>query len=256
MSAGGGDLEGALGRLLAADLGEVGGARNRRFELPESGCGSLGERRRAEQVFDRFADGPQSAHRQRAGRGGLAGVRRRQQELPASTLAPEVGDRQAAAHRAHTAVQPELAAEEAAVERLRRQRAVGGEQRQGDREIEVVALLAQVGGREVDRHGARRQIEAAVAQRAAHPLAAFAHGGVRKSDDLHLGQAGLDVDLDLHRTGFDSPGGGGKRTGQHCSVKTRRTSAIWQPSPSRARTAANRGRFARLCGSCDPISTS
>jgi hypothetical protein len=173
---------------------------------------------------------------------------------PGITLAPEVGDRQAAAHRAHTAVQ-RARRRRGCLERLPAARR-GRRQRQGDREIEVVALLAQVGGREVDRYGARRQIEAAVAQRAAYPLAAFAHGGVRKTDDLHLRQAGLDVDLDLHRTGFDSPGGGGKRTGQHCSVKTRRTSAIWQPSPSRARTAANRGRFARLCGSCDPISTS
>ncbi len=66
--------------------------------------------------------------------------------------------------------------------------AVGGEQRERDRQVEVVALLAQVGGREVDGHRPRRQVEAAVGAARAHALAALAHGGVGQPDDLDLRQ--------------------------------------------------------------------
>ena len=91
----------------------------------------------------------------------------------------------------------------------------GREQRRGDRQVEVVALLLQVGGGEVDDHDLRLHREAAVLDRRAHPFAALAHRGVGKAHDLHLRQTVVDVDLDQDRAGVDAPGGGGCDSCQH-----------------------------------------
>ena len=99
------------------------------------------------------------------------------------------------------------------VERVLRDLLVGREHRQGDGEVEVVALLAQVGGREIDDDGLGFQVEAAVLDRGAHPLAALADRGVGKSHDLDLRESVLDVDLYLDGAGFDPPWRGGSGSG-------------------------------------------
>ena len=52
------------------------------------------------------------------------------------------------------------------------------------------------------------QVEAAVLDRGAHPLAALADRGVGKSHDLDLRESVVDVDFDLDGAGFDTPWGG------------------------------------------------
>ena len=191
------------------------------------------ERPLAEQVAERLGERRDAEHRQRRR---APPPRRRwpigQQELAAARCgAPRSAMASAAAHRAARAP-----SRPSSPQSSRPASASSGsapwarEQREGDREVEVVALLAQVGRRQVDRHRARRQVEAAVAERRAHPLAALAHGGVGQADDLHLRQAGLDVDLDLHRPGFDPPGRGGERAGEHLD----RTRTDFRPAISRA----------------------
>ena len=76
-------------------------------------------------------------------------------------------------------------------------------------------LQADVGWSEVDHHRPGCELEAAVANRGADPLAALPDCSVRQTHDLRLGQAVVQVDLDLNRNGFDSPRGGRSRTGEH-----------------------------------------
>ena len=213
MPAGGGDLERPLGDLLTAHVGEVGQGSGWLAGAPVGDRG--GGRSAAGGVREAGGEIRRGERGTPPGRRGRPGASRRQEELPGREAAGQIGDREATPHRADGAVEAELAADEAPGERLLRELPVGGEQRQRDREVEVVPLLAEVGGREV--HGDRPggQVEAAVLQRGANPLPALADGGVGQADDLDLGQAVLDVDLDIHRPGLDPPGGGGNRTGEH-----------------------------------------
>ncbi len=85
------------------------------------------------------------------------------------------GDRQDAAHRAQRSVERQLADEQRARQRRRVDHARRAEHPDGDRDVVSGAVLAQVGGRQVDGDPARRQLEAAVLQRAADADAPLAH---------------------------------------------------------------------------------
>ncbi len=161
--------------------------------------------------------------RHRVEGGGLAGVCRRQQQLAHRQPGAELGDRQTAADRPDGAVETELAAEDPSLEAVRRQLPMRRQQRQRDRQVEVIAGLAQVRRRQVDDLEPRLQAKAAVAHRRAHPLAALAHGGVRQADDVHSGQAVLQIDLDVDRSGVDAPRGSGGGAGQHRLDSPRRS---------------------------------
>ncbi len=164
-------------------------------------------------MLDGLGQAADRDHRHAAERRGLPGVGRRQQDFADAGPPAEIGDGQAAAHRADFAVQAELAADEAPLEHLLGDVLVRREHPESDGEIEVVALLPQIRGGKVDDDGFRRQVEPAVLDRGSHPLAALLHRGVGEPYDLHLRQSVVDVDLDLNRPGFDSPGGGSGRSG-------------------------------------------
>ncbi len=73
----------------------------------------------------------------------------------------------------------------------------------------MVAVLAEVGGSQIDEDGLWREVESTVLDRRAHALAALTDGRVGQTDDLDLRQTVVDVDFDLDRAGFDAPGSGG-----------------------------------------------
>ena len=204
-------LQRPLRRLLPAHLGEVG--RSHDDVGGEGRSGDGGHLGLARQVLDRLGEAPQPQHRDGFERRRLGGVGRRQQDLLEAQPAPEVGDGEAAAHGADGAVEAELAADQPAGEGLLRDLLVGREHRQGDGEVEVVPLLAEVGGSEIDDDGLGFQVEATVLDRGAHPLAALADRGVGKPHDLNLWESVVDVDLDLDGAGFDAPGSGGDGSG-------------------------------------------
>src|SRR6185369_9538730 len=110
-----------------------------------------------------------------------------------------------AAHGTDGAVETELAAEQAAVEDLLRELIVRGEHGGRDREIEVVAFLAQVGGSEIDDDGLRGQVETTVLDRGSHAFAALSHRDVGETDNLDLWQSVVDVNFDLDGSGFNAP---------------------------------------------------
>jgi hypothetical protein len=204
-------LQRPLRRLLPAHLGEVG-----RSHHDVGGEGGSGDGRHlglSRQMLDRLGEAPQPQHRDGFERRRFGGVGRRQQDLLEAQPAPEVGDGEAAAHRADGAVEAELAADQPAGQGLLRDLLVGREHRQGDSEVEVVPLLAEVGGSEIDDDGLGFQVEATVLDRGAHPLAALADCGIGEPHDLNLWESVVDVDLDLDGAGFDAPGGGGDGSG-------------------------------------------
>ena len=217
MASGGGDLEAPLGRLLSAHLAQI--------ERSRSGLGARSlesvaalDRRDSidvEEMFEGLGKRPDSDHGYRVQGRGLAGVLDRQDELAHPKVAAQVGDREASADRPKTSVQTELTAEQPALQTVVRKLFQSGEKSESDRQVQVVTGLANVGGSQVDHDRSRGQGETAVADRGSHPLAALANRGVGQSDDLHLRQTILDVDLDVDRPGLDSPWGGGCGAREH-----------------------------------------
>ena len=100
-------------------------------------------------------------------------------------------------------------------EALGRELPVRCDQAERDRQVEVAALLAQVGGGEMNDDGAMVELDSRVADGAAHALLALAHRGVAEADQVGLRHAEAHVDLDRDQLGVDAPGGGAEDGGQH-----------------------------------------
>ena len=131
------------------------------------------------------------------------------------SLPAQFRDRQGAADGAHLAVEPEFAAGHPALEGLGGEFAVGGQKTQGDRQVELVAFLAQVRRRQVDDDVAALEVVAAAANRRPHAVAALAHRGVRQSDQLHRRQAEVGRHFHLDFPRFDAPGRRGVHVRDH-----------------------------------------
>jgi hypothetical protein len=76
-------------------------------------------------------------------------------------------------------------------------------QAERDRQIVVVALLGQIGGRQIDGDASRRQRTPGGDQSRAHPLARFGNRFVGETDDGEGRHARRDLDLDLDVDGAD-----------------------------------------------------
>ncbi len=170
----GGDLENSLRSGLTANLGKVWAASVLRSRArPDRRQGAktgdvldgLGERGDGNDIDAREC-------------GGLICALCRHQQLAQSELARETGNCQAASYRSQSAVESQLATDEKVFERVGGQLFVGGKQGQGDRQVEMTALLAKVRGSEIDQHSAWRQLEAAVTNRRCDSFLAFPHGGI------------------------------------------------------------------------------
>ena len=83
-------------------------------------------------------------------------------------------------------------------ERVGRNLARGRQDAERNGQIEAPGFLAQVRGRQVDGHLARRKFETGVLQRGAHAIARLAHLGLREPHQVDARQPAGDVDLDGH----------------------------------------------------------
>ncbi len=91
----------------------------------------------------------------------------------------------------------------------------GGENAEGDREIERGAFLTEVSRSKVDRDAVLGKGEAGVADGRAHAFAALAHGGVGEAHGGEHGQTRRHVDFDADERGFHSDQSGRQHAGQH-----------------------------------------
>lgn len=200
MAAGGGDLERAPGLVLAAHVGQVGAAGQR------AGGGGQGRRRARQHPVpgEVGVDREQVVAGMDAGGGGAGGLRAvgGGHEQGAARRGRGQAGGEHAGNRAQLAGEGELAEEFLALQRGQRDEAVGGEDAEGDGQVEAAAFLGQVRRRQVDGDVALRELEAGVEQRGAHAVLALAHGGLGQADDGKAGQAGAEVDLDGDGGGF------------------------------------------------------
>ncbi len=141
-------------------------------------------------------------HRGAARERGLGCVRGRQhQRAPGTCGRKRCGEHPA--HRAQAAVQRELAAQLQAGELPLGHLARGGEDADRDREVEAPALLGQVGRRQVYGNAALGKLELRRLDRRTHTIARLAHLGVGEADEVELGQAVAEMDLDRDRRRLD-----------------------------------------------------
>jgi len=127
---------------------------------------------------------------------GLWRIGLRHEHRLVAQLLRQVGHRQQPVDMAQRAVERQLAQEQAAVQ-VRRD--LLSQHEQGDCDGQVVrrALLAQVGGREVDRHPAARVVQAGVNDGRAHAFGGLFDRGVGQADERDRGQ-GFRVEVGLH----------------------------------------------------------
>ena len=200
MAAGGGDLERALGALLALDVLEV-DERGRRFAHLRL---RAGEHLRAAEMIGEL---DQRARRDdlhlRARPGGFGAAGGGADEAFAACIGADRG-RQHARDRGERAVEAELAQHGEARQRIGRDGADRRHQAERDRQIVVAAFLRQVGGREIDGDAPGRQRQARCDQRRAHALARLGHGLVGEADDVEGRQPRRHLHLDIDRAGFDA----------------------------------------------------
>ena len=199
MTAGGGDLEGSPCVRLAADIGQV-GLRGR--HRPGVRWAGFGQSLAATQVA---GDGQQMidrVQRQSTNQRCLFQVVGRHDQ-PRALLAARQRQRQDAGNLAHRTSEAEFPDQLVAVGCLRRQLATRDQDADRDCQVETAALLGEIGGCEVDRYAPGRELETAVDQGTAHPVAAFLHGLFRQADDVERRQAIGEMGFDRDRGGRD-----------------------------------------------------
>ena len=204
VASGGGDLQRTLGLGLALDVAEV----LRVLAAADQGLVgdglNGGDGQFSGEVAHRGAQGVDREDLQPLDAADLVGVRGGKQDLPHAVLPGGDDHGQRAAHRAHGAIQRELAEDHHALQGLLPERAHAGEDPEGEGEVVGGALLLQIGRGQVHRQALRREGKAAVFQRRAHALPGFLHRGVRQPHDFEHRHPVGQVDLHVHREALDA----------------------------------------------------
>jgi hypothetical protein len=104
--------------------------------------------------------------------------------------------REGAAHRTQRAGQRKLAREFAMRERFSGNLPACGENAERDRQVETVGLFREIGWREIDGDATDGKVGAAVLERGAHALAAFADFEIGQADDGKRRQPVGEMDFD------------------------------------------------------------
>jgi hypothetical protein len=219
----GGDLERTARPLLSADIREIELRRLRR--MPVGGDVGLGLNPVAE-VHRRLGQVAQR-NRLHAGEGGLRRRSCRADEPRQTRLPRRLGRGQHAADRTQPPVEGELADRCVAAQAFRRDLARGGEEGEGDRQVEARALLPQRRGRQVDGdpplHG---PLELGGGNPAAHAVLRLLAGAVGEADDRKAGDPALEVRLDLDPARLEADDGVRDRAREHASRLGRRTARM------------------------------
>jgi hypothetical protein len=218
VTTGGGDLQRTLHRFLAFDLGKIyfviGDVLKEFFNVHFGGRDfdfAFEERSGFAQVLD--GNDAQTFHD-----GRFSGVIGGDEEAGLAIGAGAKGDRQDAFDGTDGSGKGEFANHGKVVELVGLDLFAGGEDADGDGEIEAGAFFFDVGGSEVDGRAAHGEFEGGIADGGADAVLEFADGSIWKADDDDLGIAITGVDLDFNRIGFDAVNGGGQNAGQHRGV--------------------------------------
>ena len=218
VASGAGDLDGALGGLLAANV----------FEIDEELLGFAQQRVAVGFDGDDAVAGvhevnhvEQRAHGidiQAGDHGGFLGVGFGNDHAGDFLSASFDGDGESATNAAHAAVERKFSDEKAVGHFFFGEAAVGSDDAKSHGQVESGAFFLDVGGSEVDGDVRGRDVVAAVLQRGADAVAAFAHGGIGQADGVEVVLIALDagaVDFDLNDVGVDAVDGGAESFVKH-----------------------------------------
>ena len=211
VSAGGGDLDAALGALLADDVREVHPGEGARRRHPRSVHLAVARRVPDQQVVAVFAplqdahDRIQPVHAidlHVLEFSGLQGRIDGQDDALEARLPGHLGDGERARDRADAPVQPELAHQDEMARARQLALRGGGDDADGDRQVVAAAVLAQVRGREVDDDPFAGNLESQGLQGRGRAQEALLDGRVGQPDQVDPDPP-VDVDLDRHFDGVD-----------------------------------------------------
>ncbi|MNQ75981.1 hypothetical protein D3C85_907970 [compost metagenome] len=200
MGAGRRHQQGALGGGLALDVGEVGVGRS----LLHQALGLVGhERRMAGEVGGQFQQVPDRQYLQATGQAGFLGIFPGHHQGTPGGACRQCG-REHALHGAQRAGEGQLAQAFDLLQGCSRQLAAGGEDAEGDGQVEAPAILRQIGGGQIEGDASWREVEAAVLDGATDSVLALFNGGFRQAHQGQGRQAVGEVRLDRHGRGFDA----------------------------------------------------
>jgi len=223
----GGDLEGALGDVLAADVAEVGlvldgfveeGGAVDHERLGEDVAPGLGVGGRGVEQLADLEERDDGIDVDTGDDGGLASVAGWDDEVVDAGGASGDGDGQHALYGAQGAIEAEFADENEVRDVFDGKGAVGTEDADGDGEVEAGALFLEVGGREVDGDAGGREVEAGVLNGRTDAVARLADSRVRESDSgegLLLRLDAGKVDLYVDDVCVDAVDGGAASLEEH-----------------------------------------
>jgi hypothetical protein len=183
----------------AAHVGEVAARRDRR---DAAGLGH-GQHLVALEVADQRDEVGCGHHRDRAGPGGLAALARGADQAEFFRRGAE-GGREHARDGLDPPVEREFAEGCEPLHDVAGQHLHRREQPDRDRQVEMRALLLEVGGREIDQDALGRECEAHRVQRRADALARLADRLVRQPHDHEVRQPVADLHLDFDGHGLDA----------------------------------------------------
>jgi hypothetical protein len=143
---------------------------------------------------------------------------------------------QRTAHRPQRAFQTELTQEQHAIEPVGGKLAAGGENPDGDWQVECAAALLNVCRSEIDGDASEWQLKAAVAEGGSYALTTFLDGANGQSHGGERRQAIGDIDLDIDGKGLDAEDRGGTDAGEQIGLATGIRKA--QPTSMSSRTTA------------------
>jgi hypothetical protein len=207
VAAAGADFERALRALLAAHVSEVGAGVHLCRRRAQVGAGD-GQGLAPEQVVEHLSEVARGAHLDPGREAGFRTVARRHDDAPAARLAGGEGQRQGAPDRSQTTVQGQLAHEGQTLQCRGLEAAGGGQDSDGDGQVETGAALAQPGGGEVDGDAAVRERPADAGDGGANAGGALANGRLGQADDVDARQLRADPDLHLDGDPVDPVQGG------------------------------------------------
>jgi hypothetical protein len=218
VASGAGDLDGAFGGLLAANVFEVDeellGFAEERIAVGLDGDDAVAHVHEVNHV----EQGAHGVDVQAGDHGGLFGVGFGDDHAGNLSSAGLDGDGESAANTADAAVEGKLADEKAIGNFFLGEPAVGSDDAEGHGQVESGTFFLDVGGGEVDGDVRGRDVVAAILQRGADAVAALADGGVGQADGVEVVLIALDagaVDFHLNNVGIDAVDGGAESFVEH-----------------------------------------